>query len=128
MHESAYQSLDLPFAYVPFAMGPRVCLGKQFAMMEMRIVLGTLIQNVDVNILEGFEPDPASAASVAAQKAVYLARLLQARAGELQTPQERKQQAELDFSAAGKPRRKAAAKKSPSKADAAPARRGDGRS
>ena len=46
--------------------------------------------------LEGFEPDPASAASIAAQKAVHLARLLQARAGELQTPQERKQQAELE--------------------------------
>jgi hypothetical protein len=26
-------------------------------MMEMRIILGTLIQNVDINVLDGFEPD-----------------------------------------------------------------------
>jgi cytochrome P450 len=44
-------------AYVPFAAGPRVCLGKQFAMMEMRMILATILQRVEPNLAEGFEPD-----------------------------------------------------------------------
>lgn len=44
-------------AYTPFAGGPRVCLGKQFAMMEMRMILATLLQRIEPNIPEGFEPD-----------------------------------------------------------------------
>jgi cytochrome P450 len=40
-------------AYVPFAAGPRVCLGKSFAMMEARLVLATVIQRVRVELAPG---------------------------------------------------------------------------
>jgi RHH-type proline utilization regulon transcriptional repressor/proline dehydrogenase/delta 1-pyrroline-5-carboxylate dehydrogenase len=46
--------------------------------------------------LAGFQADPGSVDSVLVQKALYLARVLQQRAVELQTPAERRQQAELD--------------------------------
>ena len=44
-------------AYVPFAAGPRVCLGKAFAMMEARMILGTMVQRVDFRIDDNFEID-----------------------------------------------------------------------
>jgi len=46
--------------------------------------------------MAGFIPDATSAHPVAVQQALFLARQLQARATELQTPPEKRQQAELD--------------------------------
>jgi RHH-type proline utilization regulon transcriptional repressor/proline dehydrogenase/delta 1-pyrroline-5-carboxylate dehydrogenase len=47
-------------------------------------------------LLSEFRADPASRQPADVQQAVYLARVLQQRAAELQTPAERRQQAELD--------------------------------
>ena len=33
----------LPFTYLPFAAGPRTCIGKNFSIMEMKIVLSKML-------------------------------------------------------------------------------------
>jgi cytochrome P450 len=43
------------FVYFPFGGGPRVCIGNHFATMEAALVLGTLVQRIELETLPGFE-------------------------------------------------------------------------
>lgn len=36
-----------PYAYLPFGGGPRLCIGNQFALMEMQILLAMMVQHFD---------------------------------------------------------------------------------
>ena len=44
-------------AYVPFSAGSRVCMGKPFAMMESRLILGTMIQHLDPVVPDDYQPE-----------------------------------------------------------------------
>ena len=37
-----------PFAYLPFSLGPRICIGMQFSLYEARLVLGMLLRQFEV--------------------------------------------------------------------------------
>lgn len=39
--------------YMPFIMGPRMCIGNHFAMMEMQMLLPALVQNFDFELMKG---------------------------------------------------------------------------
>jgi cytochrome P450 len=48
------------FAYFPFGGGPRVCIGNPFALLEGPLVLATILQHFQVEVLPGqaVVPDP----------------------------------------------------------------------
>lgn len=39
------------YAYIPFGAGPRICLGNMFALLEARVILATMVQHVDLELL-----------------------------------------------------------------------------
>ena len=49
-----------PYAYFPFGGGPRLCIGRDFAILEAQLILATIIQQVSLELVPGHpvEPEP----------------------------------------------------------------------
>jgi len=47
-----------PFAYLPFSGGLRNCIGRNFALLEAKIIISKLIQNFEFTLDTAFEPKP----------------------------------------------------------------------
>ncbi|MGB9297186.1 MAG: cytochrome P450 [Pseudolabrys sp.] len=46
------------FAYLPFGVGPRICIGATFALQEASIVIGTIMRHFTLELAPGFTPWP----------------------------------------------------------------------
>jgi len=48
----------VPFSYIPFGGGPRVCIGQRFAMIEMKIAMAKLLANFKIVATPATSLDP----------------------------------------------------------------------
>ena len=46
------------FAYLPFGVGPRICIGATFALQEASIIIGTIMRHFTLELVPGFTPWP----------------------------------------------------------------------
>lgn len=67
-----HESHRPPLTYVPFGGGPRNCIGAAFAQVEARVVLGRLLQQFDLELLNGASIKPYMGATLEPRPGVLM--------------------------------------------------------
>jgi cytochrome P450 len=62
----------LPRAYLPFGMGPRVCIGAAFAQQEATLILATLAAHFRFEPVPGHVPEPVGRLTIRAENGIRL--------------------------------------------------------
>ncbi len=61
------------FAYIPFGGGPRVCIGKNFALMEAQLCLAMLVQRFRLELVPGYRTEPLPMISLRSSHGIRMA-------------------------------------------------------
>ncbi|KAL3491326.1 cytochrome P450 [Aspergillus germanicus] len=62
-------------AFVPFSIGPYSCVGKPFAMMELRLLLATIVKNFNLEFPPGDEPESLDRIGATGPQDCFVARI-----------------------------------------------------
>lgn len=57
--EGVSKACKFPQAYVPFGLGPRLCLGKNFAMVQLKILLSIIVSKFTFSLSPKYQHSPA---------------------------------------------------------------------
>lgn len=60
------------FAFVPFGGGPRLCIGKQFAMMEMKLILAKMVKRYKMELVDGQHIEASALVNLQPQNAIKM--------------------------------------------------------
>lgn len=66
------QKAPLRDIYLPFGMGPRICIGAAFAQQEAALILATLIRKYRFEMVPGFAPEPVGRLTIRSENGMKL--------------------------------------------------------
>ncbi len=71
-YHTASAKESLKCAYLPFSLGPRVCMGASFALQEANLILATLVRRYRFEALPGYSPIPVGRLTIRSENGVNL--------------------------------------------------------
>lgn len=66
------KACKFPQAYIPFGLGPRLCLGRNFAMVQLKVLLCLIISKFDFSLSPKYRHSPAYRMIVEPEHGVHI--------------------------------------------------------
>lgn len=66
------QACKNPYAFMPFGIGPRICIGQQFALMEAKVILSLILQSFGFRLSPSYRHVPITAITMRPKHGVHL--------------------------------------------------------